>query len=511
LVIARKISKPVDPSSLGEVGRRISILPPNWAIWKGSIEIGARRSKIRAELPVVVEAWAKVADDSRARLFVNRTPVVGELSAWTNASNLHLSGCGCEMMVIESSRAPVKLWINIETPYMPITTSGKEPDISRFVPAIKEAATKAIGKAKRASSRASSGERKTKKDAILENLEAGIAMASGGGAFRFSQRQLFYAIRPEFMKIMGEEPDWDYFCKVITDFENQLDRDIPKMYRDPRGIIYHPHIGEEIPLGTLYVEQYRRPPWLFRKVLYIEKEGLFSILRAEKWPERNDCALMTSKGFSSRAARDLIDYLAETDEECDFYCIHDADASGTMIYQTLHEATRARGKRKVHVENLGLDPAEGRAMGLQVETFKANKDQRLAVASYIPDSDKIWLQSNRIELNAMTTPQFLEWLDRVFEPHRGKVVPPADVLDAHLKAAVRNGLSQAITRSILRRAGIDARVDRTLDRRSEAIRAASEVLPQTIGDSFARDTSQPWVTPVDRVARKIIGSRPART
>src|SRR3954451_2010671 len=93
-------------------------------------------------------------------------------------------------------------------------------------------------------------------------------------------------------------------------------------------------------------------PWTFNKILYCEKEGFFPILKDARWPERHDCALMTSKGFASRAARDVLDLLGETDEELWFYCIHDADASGTMIYQALQEGTQARPGRKVHIINL---------------------------------------------------------------------------------------------------------------------------------------------------------------
>ena len=317
---------------------------------------------------------------------------------------------------IPSAKRPVDLWINIETPYMPITTTGKQPDITMFIDAIQEAGTQAIKRAK-SKARVPRDKQQYQNRVIINNLEAGAALAGGNGEHRYSQRQLFYAIRGPFAQVFGQDPAWKFFCKVLTDYEAS-DGDIPGMTRDPRGIIYHPHIGQEIPLGTIYVEKYRRPEWLFSKVLYCEKEGFFPILRALKWPERNDCALMTSKGFATRAARDLIDYLAKTDEECTFFCIHDADASGTMIYQSLQEETKARGARKVKIINLGLEPAEGRAMGLQDENVeKDDRKSELAVAEYVPETDKRWLQRKRIELNAMTTPQFLEWLDRKFEPY----------------------------------------------------------------------------------------------
>ena len=145
------------------------------------------------------------------------------------------------------------------------------------------------------------------------------------------------------------------------------------MYREPRGSIYHPHRDETITLGTLMVEEYDRPDWTFNKLLYIEKEGFSEALKEVRWGERHDCAIMSSKGFSTRAARDLIDKLAEHDEPVTVFCVHDADAYGTMIYQTLQEATKARKARKVTIINLGLEPWEAGAMGLEVEDVEEGR------------------------------------------------------------------------------------------------------------------------------------------
>src|SRR5215217_5431514 len=105
----------------------------------------------------------------------------------------------------------------------------------------------------------------------------------------------------------------DNFGKIITAYEAEKG-EVPGMYREPRGSIHHPHTGETIPLGTLNVESYERPAWLFNKVVYIEKEGFAEALKDVRWAERHDCMLMSSKGFPGRAARDLVDHLAEHDE-----------------------------------------------------------------------------------------------------------------------------------------------------------------------------------------------------
>jgi hypothetical protein len=62
-------------------------------------------------------------------------------------------------------------------------------------------------------------------------------------------------------------------------------------------------------------------------------------------------------------------------------------------------------------------------------------DKRKAVADYVLESENgwaEWLQTHRVELNAMTTPQFIAWLDDKMEAHVGKLIPPPDVLTAEL-------------------------------------------------------------------------------
>jgi DNA topoisomerase VI subunit A len=129
-------------------------------------------------------------------------------------------------------------------------------------------------------------------------------------------------------------------------------------------------MDQTITLGTLMVENYERPRWLYNKAVYIEKEGFVEALKAVQWPERHDSMLMSNKGFTTRAARDLVDKLAEHDEPVTIFCVHDADAYGTMIYQNFQEATKARGARKIKIVNLGLEPWEAREMELGVEDLE---------------------------------------------------------------------------------------------------------------------------------------------
>ena len=55
------------------------------------------------------------------------------------------------------------------------------------------------------------------------------------------------------MQETGEELKIANFTGIIDDHEAEHG-EIERMYHEPRGSIYHPHIGETITLGTLMVE-----------------------------------------------------------------------------------------------------------------------------------------------------------------------------------------------------------------------------------------------------------------
>jgi hypothetical protein len=116
-----------------------------------------------------------------------------------------------------------------------------------------------------------------------------------------------------------------------------------------------------------------------------------------------------------------VDKLAEHDEPVTIFCVHDADAYGTMIYQTFRWATKARGAGKIEIVNLGLEPREAREMDLEVEDLEEEKQRkpvaRLRARPRGRDYWEEWLQTHRVELNAMTTPEFIAWLDRKMEEH----------------------------------------------------------------------------------------------
>lgn len=504
LVNARQMSKEVKPSRLGALGRD-AFRDYSYAKKEEIFEIRAGRGKLAARVPYVVEAWAIFDEEDSLEVFVNRTPITGDvrLNRQQNKTEIGFFGCGlCHSVKV--GRKPLSLFLNITAPHIPLVSEGKEPDFTRFLDAIFETIVKVARGASRNAPKTSG--RPSQKSVVLQNLDAAIDKASGGRQYRYSLRQLFYAIRPYILEILGIEPRYGNFEKIITEIEEMRGHDLPKIYRDNRGTLYHPHERRSIPLGTLTVEEYERPTWTFNKILYIEKEGFFSILQDTQWPERNDCALLTSKGYATRAARDLIDFLGDTDEEIIFFCVHDADAYGTTIYKSLQEATKARPERRVKIINLGLEPEEALNMGLPPERLDENKRGR-PVADYVPAKWREWLQDYRVELNAMTTPQFLEWLDsKVDEYGNGKLIPPSDVLRDELEEVTRKELRDQIEEDVLKEAMVDEQVEEALQALRPQITTLNGRLTKQVRLSLKETPEDSWRAPISRMASELIKS-----
>jgi hypothetical protein len=499
LLRARNEARPVKAARLGGIGEWIGM---TYASSEHKHVFTAGRGGVNCEVPMIIEVWVKPFAVASFEVSINKTP--STVDAWSRYEKQKLLLAADKWKIGEySSNTAYRVMLNIQTPYMPITDDGKSPDLSALARVIDSTVGKAIRKAKRGKTLNQAETRVTLKDVMFARIPLYADRASSNGHYRFSQRQLFYAMRPMLMDHFGKEPSYDTFAGYITEYEAN-EGDIPGMYRDPRGTIYHPHTGEEIPLGTLAIEDYRRPEWMFNKVLYSEKEGLFAILKAERWAERHDCLLLTSKGQANRAAKDLIDLLGDGEEELTFFCIHDADAAGTMIYQSLQGATRARAGRRVKVINLGLEPQEADKMGLQVENTDYKKRQ--PVAEYVHPFWANWLQKHRVELNAMDSATFIRWLDDKFEATGlGKVKPPREVLSSHFVDQVTDKMRAQVQERILRNANIDQQVRAALDNISAQLRKAERSLDLHISNGFQQHPDTNWREVVGQVAADIVG------
>jgi hypothetical protein len=516
----RRVSRAVKPKRLGSVGR-----PSDGDLGYGrqetTVELKPARGVIPAEIPMVVEVWAGPDDSPSIVAYVNRTPITAEVSVsrcFSDKSQYGIMGCGMSnehedyAIPVKVGRRDYSIELNITTPYMPITTDGKAPNLRLISDALVTAIEKAIRASQRIN-RGLAGEKISKTSIVRDNLDDAIAQVSGDGKSIYSQRQLFYGLRPFLLK-KGLDLSNRTFGGIITDIEWELGHDLPGIYRDNRGMLYHPHTGEIIPLGTRSVKNYRRPEWNFNKILYCEKEGFFEMMIQAQWPERHDCALMTGKGFASRAVRDVIDILGFSKEPLTFYCVHDADGPGTVIYQALQFGTRARAARKVTVINIGLEPAEALEMGLPTEPVQSKKGKdgnpkRVPVADYVDDEWREWLQTNRVELNAMSSPAFLEWLDGKI-PIK-KLIPPPAVMGDLLRSSAAEIIRQRLIDQAILEFRVDERTKSELKRLGPAFKKTTAALKGAVVKSLKTDEALPWTQPVTDAAAKIATDQKAKS
>ena len=217
-----------------------------------------------------------------------------------------------------------------------------------------------------------------------------------------------------------------------------------------------------------------------------------------------------STGFSTRAARDLVDKLAEHDEPATVFLAHDADGHGTVIHQTFQEATKARKARKIRIINLGLEPWEAIEMGLEIEDIERSEKRR-PVASYVrkrkdlaPNGERWeeWLQTHRVELNAMTTPQFIAWLDGKMADY-DKLIPPPNILEAELSTRIEKKVRTAVVDRILREANVDAQVATAL---ADIETPDNAALAAGIRQLFKATPDAQWRDHIETVATALTGA-----
>ena len=208
----------------------------------------------------------------------------------------------------------------------------------------------------------------------------------------------------------------------------------------------------------------------FKFALFIEKEGFDALLERSQIAKRYDLAIFSSKGMSTTATRMLVDHLAQNDVTV--LIVHDFDLPGVTIAHTLsHDSRRYTFDSEPNVIDLGLRLADVTTMGLQSEPveYRQNKDPRdkfdeqdydatheelnfLVEANksgYDPKSKSYehrWT-GKRVELNAMTSRQFIDWLEGKLKQHDvEKVIPDEETLaQAWHNARRRHRVNKALT------------------------------------------------------------------
>ena len=198
----------------------------------------------------------------------------------------------------------------------------------------------------------------------------------------------------------------------------------------------------------------------YQAVLYIEKEGFEPLLEEAQIAERFDLAILSCKGQSVVAARHVCRSRLQrrrTEFPCLLFTISikpdSRSASGSPPFQIGRRkmiewptASRMRSTSPI----LDCDSPMSRSMGLGSETV-AFKGYFASDSIATPDEQKFLRSGRRVEFNAFTSPQFIEWLEAKLTKHGlGKRLIPEDTIlaDAYRRAVAVAHINSAIDGAI---------------------------------------------------------------
>jgi hypothetical protein len=361
------------------------------------------------------------------------------------------------------------------------------------------------------------------KEAAWKHMEAAYMKASGDDPLPANARQIMYAARPHIQEATGKHLDDSYFTQVLLPNyieENDVAWDV--VY-DARGHFIEPN-GHSFGIGTLEVREYLdelRDPDItqarfgvsdasvsvlgpsggFGAVLFIEKEGFHPLIERAQIARKYDLAIMSTKGLSVTAARRLADRMCSK-YDVPLLVLHDFDKAGFSILGTLQRDTRRyEFENEIDVVDLGLRLIDVVEMGL-VSEFQSIKGSRSAVEDNLRTNgatqheiDFMFRDFNpqtqavhRVELNAMTSPEFVDFLERKLRQHAiTKVIPDEEFL-AEVYVSMEKGrrLAEAVK-------GFTPEIDENVE--------APEDLQQRVWEVLEKQPVTRWDEALARIVR----------
>jgi hypothetical protein len=276
---------------------------------------------------------------------------------------------------------PVVFFLHLASPRLAFLDKGKSvvalPDeVDKVITDAVLHVTKAWAKQRKAEERNASAEarridRLTKSDrpfslkAAAERVMRDAYMrASDDNKLPANARQIMYAARPQVLELTGKDNlDDQYLTQtLLVNYMAEFADDCANwnVVWSDRGHFTEPHTGLVVGLGTLavrgYVGGYRAPvlceagissAWISTKgprgryggLLFIEKEGFDPLLEHAQIAKKYDLAVMSCKGMSVTAARELADRTCAR-YKIPLYILHDFDISGFSIAKTVHSTNR---------------------------------------------------------------------------------------------------------------------------------------------------------------------------
>lgn len=526
-------SKEIKPDSLGVIGR------DHWkyvaSLYGGDLETFAYHKSLGVSdgLPWLVEAAFCWRPDAGGRVIargVNFTPSLRDPFQRLGASSFAISLDSLLSARWSGTGEPIAILVHFACPRIAVTDRGKgavvvPPEIgNEIIDAVKAVTAKwEKQRTREIRDRAARHNRETAlakryeskltiKEAARQVMAGAYAKASGG--FPAKARQIMYAARPAILSLTGKNSfDDAYFTQTLLPnyIEEHPDETADwDVVFDARGHFTEPHTGLSVPLGTLEVRRYLgERPWLrnelrvsssdsyttigpesrFRNVLFIEKEGFDSLLESGRIAERYDIATMSTKGMSVTAARHLLDELTSRDVKTVFV-LHDFDVSGFGIGGTLGtNSRRYKFSNQIKIVDLGLRLVDVETLALESEPAEISGDidkRKETLRRHGATADEIEFllgpEPRRVELNAMTSPQFIEFIKTKLDEHGiTKLIPSTEILEAHWRRLYAEHKARDAFEEIREKCEADAKT---------AVQPAN--LAEKVADALRHHPTLPW-------------------
>lgn len=342
------------------------------------------------------------------------------------------------------------------------------------------------------------------KDYAYEVMDEAFNKASANGRYLANARQIMYAARPLVLELSGGRcwRDSSYFTQTLLKDYIEFRRPswASKVVWDARGHFAEPHTNRVIGLGGADVGSYAGkwtpsqvikygrqkpkakietsgPALRFGAVLFIEKEGFAPILEAAGLAKRYDMAIMSSKGIPVGASCQLASKLHRTGVKV--LTLHDFDKQGFILVKTLREGARLSpgtpvidlGFRLEDIEGLPDEPVYYRQredprhyLEWECGCTKAEADFLVEGGGY-----RGW-HGRRVELNAMTSDQFIDWLEgKLRDAGVAKLIPDGETLaDAFERASFLQAVNEKAREIERKLAGQKIDIPDDLDERIQA-------------------------------------------
>jgi hypothetical protein len=297
-------------------------------------------------------------------------------------------------------------------------------------------------------SRLTKESRTTQKDAAWTILEQAYLAASGNGRLPASARQIYYQARPKIMAMTeNKELAYGYFSQtLLPDYVEERRLGWHVVY-DARGHFEEPHTNRRIGCGTIEVGNYLHamkkpsivpaefsdakidiigPVGNLSAVLFCEKEGFNPLFKAVNLANRFDLMIISTKGVSVTAARQVVDNICGG-HGLPLFVLHDFDVAGFLILGTLQRDTRRyQFLRPIEVIDLGL--RLGDVEGLEQEPAAATRTSVNMLRAQLAENGATGAETDillnaRVELNAMTSAALIEMIERKLKEYGLRKVP----------------------------------------------------------------------------------------